>query len=79
MDQKLLERLFLVLLEWSTFGWLLNTGGGQQKQAFGTDKRVTEVKVTVIKAKQILDFDNWLLLKYGVTGRYWFDSVTRFL
>ena len=33
----------------------------------------------MIKAKQILDFDNWLLLKFGVTGKYWLESVSRFL
>lgn len=29
MDQKSLEKLFLVLLEWLRFQWLFNTGGGQ--------------------------------------------------
>ena len=37
MDLILLQRLFVVLFEWL----LLNTSGGQYKQAFGTHSKVT--------------------------------------
>ena len=49
-----------------SFQKLIDTCGGQWKQAIGTYKRVaSEEKITVVKGKQIWDFNDIWLLNMG--------------
>lgn len=68
MAWKLLQRLFVALLEWVGFKWPLDTGGDNTKRPLrlkGDRDRWIEVKIPVIKGTPIWDFGNRPLNSFG--------------